>query len=42
MKATIDDLEELIRTRIIVLRAVNQLVDDVDMTAVEEQSRAYY
>lgn len=42
MKATIDDLEELIRTRIIVLRAVNQLADDVDMTAVEEQSRAYY
>ena len=41
-KATIEDLDELVRTRIIVLRAANQLSDDVDMSEVAEQSYAYY
>lgn len=41
-KATIEDIEELVRTRMIVLRAANKLSDDVDMTAVEQESYAYY
>jgi len=41
-QATIDDLDELVRTRIVVLRAANKLADDVDMSAVEEASREYY
>ena len=41
-KATIEDLEELVRTRIIVLRTANKLSDDVDMTKVERESYAYY
>ena len=41
-RATIDDIEELVRTRIIVLRAANKLSDDVDMSKVEEESFAYY
>ena len=41
-KATIEDLDELVRTRIIVLRAANKLADDVDMTKVEQESLAYY
>ncbi len=41
-KATIEDLEELVRTRIIVLRAANKLSVDVDMSAVERESYAYY
>ena len=36
------DLEELVSTRIQVLRAANSLDDAADMTAVEEQSRLYY
>ncbi|MBQ8312827.1 MAG: GNAT family N-acetyltransferase [Clostridia bacterium] len=36
------DLEELVSTRIQVLRAANQLDDAADMTAVKEQSRLYY
>lgn len=36
------DLEVLVRTRIQVLRAANQLDDAADMTMVEEQSRLYY
>ena len=34
-RATMEDIEELVRTRIIVLRAVNKLSDDVDMPMVE-------
>jgi GNAT superfamily N-acetyltransferase len=41
-KATIEDIDELVRTRIIVLRAANKLSDDVDMSVVEQESRAYY
>lgn len=31
-KATMEDIDELVRTRIIVLRAANKLLDDVDMS----------
>lgn len=41
-KATMEELEELVRTRIIVLRAANKLSDDVDMTEVEQESYEYY
>lgn len=41
-KATIGDIDELVQTRIIVLRAANKLSDDVDMTKVEKESYAYY
>lgn len=41
-RVTIDDLEELVRTRIIVLRAANKLSDDVDMSLVEKESYTYY
>lgn len=41
-KATLDDLEILPKTRIEVLRAANQLHDDVDMSAVKEHTRTYY
>ena len=41
-KATIEDIDELVRTRSIVLRAANKLPDDVDMSKVEEESYAYY
>ncbi len=41
-RATIEDLEELVRTRIIVLRAANRLAEDVDMSGVEQESFAYY
>ncbi len=41
-KATVEDMEELVRTRTIVLRAANKLSDDVDMSEVEKQSREYY
>ncbi len=41
-KATIDDLEILVETRIEVLRAVNQLSEDVDMSEVKKQSFEYY
>ena len=40
--ATMEDIDELVRTRIIVLRAVNKLSDDVDMPMVEKESYAYY
>ena len=40
-KATIDDLEILTETRIEVLRAANQLSDDVDMSEVKKQSYKY-
>ena len=41
-KATIEDIDELVRTRIIVLRAVNKLSDDVNMSVVEKESYEYY
>ncbi len=41
-KATIDDLEILVETRIEVLRAVNHLGADVDMSEVKKQSFEYY
>ena len=41
-KATIEDIDELVRTRIIVLRAANKLSDREDMSEVEKQSREYY
>ena len=41
-KATADDIDLLIRTRIEVLRAVNRLSADTDMAEVERQSRVYY
>ena len=37
-KATIENINELVRTRIIVLRAANKLSDDVDMSLVEKES----
>lgn len=40
-KATIEDIDELVRTRIIVLRAANKLSDDVDMSVVEKESYEY-
>ena len=41
-RATMGDIDELVRTRIIVLRAANKLSDDVDMSVVEKESYAYY
>ena len=41
-RATLEDIDELVRTRIIVLRAANKLSDDEDMSVVEEESYAYY
>ena len=41
-KAAIADIDELVRTRIIVLRAANKLSDDADMSVVEQESRTYY
>lgn len=41
-KATIEDIEELVRTRILVLCAANKLSDDVDMSEVKQESCAYY
>lgn len=41
-KASIEDIDELVRIRIIVLRAANKLSDDVDMSVVERESCVYY
>ena len=41
-RATLDDLELLVRTRIQVLLAANQLPENTDMTRVEAASRDYY
>lgn len=41
-KATIEDLDELVQTRIIVLRAANKLSDGEDMSEVEKRSYEYY
>lgn len=41
-KAVLEDIDELVRTRIIVLRAANKLSDDEDMSLVEQESYTYY
>lgn len=41
-KATVEDLELLVDTRIKVLRAANLLSDSVDLTEVKRQSYEYY
>ncbi len=41
-RATQEDLDELVRTRIIVLRAANRLSADADMSVVERESYAFY
>ena len=41
-KATLDDIDILTKTRIKVLRAANQLSDDIDMGEVERNSYNYY
>ena len=41
-KASLDDIELLVRTRTEILRTVNGLDDSADMTEVERESRAYY
>ena len=41
-RATMEDIDELVRTRIIVLRAANKLSDGEDMSVVEDESYAYY
>ena len=41
-KATLEDLEVLVRTRIEVLRAANKLEADADMSEVSRQSWLYY
>lgn len=41
-KAIIADIDELVRTRIRVLRTANKLSNDVDMSLVEKESYEYY
>ncbi len=41
-KATIDDIDILTKSRLEVLKAANQLAEEVDMSEVERQSYAYY
>ena len=41
-KAAIEDLDQLVQTRMIVLRAANELAENVDMTQVEKETKAYY
>jgi len=41
-QATLADLEQLVQTRIIVLRVTNKLSDDTDMSLVEQLSGEYY
>ena len=41
-KATIGEIDLLVKTRMEVLRAANGLSDDTDMTEVEQQSYDYY
>ena len=40
--ATIEDIDELVKSRIIVLSAANKISDDADMSVVEKNSYAYY
>lgn len=41
-KATIEDIEILTETRILVLRAANKLDDSADMSVVKNESYSYY
>ncbi|EOS78005.1 hypothetical protein C819_00621 [Lachnospiraceae bacterium 10-1] len=41
-RATSEDIDILTKTRIEVLRAANQLSDDIDMSEVEKESYNYY
>ena len=41
-RAAYEDIDELVRTRIIVLHAANKLTNDVDMAQVEKESYEYY
>ena len=41
-KATLEDLDLLVQTRVKVLLAANRLPDDTDMSTVEQASRDYY
>lgn len=41
-RATLKNIDELVRTRIIVLRAANKLSNDADMSVVEQESYVYY
>ncbi len=41
-RATIEDIDILTETRIEVLRAVNKLSGDIDMSEVKKQSYDYY
>ncbi|MBQ3935947.1 MAG: GNAT family N-acetyltransferase [Ruminococcus sp.] len=41
-KADIGDIELLVRSRVMVLKAANKLPDDADMSEIERQSREYY
>lgn len=41
-RADLNDIEELVRTRIIVLRAANKLSKDTDMSKVRQASYEYY
>lgn len=41
-KAAVEDIDELVRTRLLVLRAANRLSEDADMYAVEQETYAYY
>lgn len=41
-RASLEDIQILTKTRIRVLRAANELSDDVDLSLVEQQSREYY
>lgn len=42
IKATLDDLERLVESRILVLIAANKLDDSVDMAEIKKQSYDYY
>ena len=39
-RATMEVIDEMVRTRSIVLRAANKLSDDEDLSVVEEESKA--
>ena len=41
-KASEEDIDELVRTRITILRAANKLTDDTDMSEVRQESFLYY
>lgn len=40
-KATLEDIDELVRTRIIVLRVANKLSDDMDMSLVKKAMQLF-